>query len=200
MCGMLGWLEWRWLKGIYSPQPPNNRWGWAAVDGRTGQSGAPPDTVRCASHVTQPLGFGSFWPLEALSSATPDMHCSLSGAPLTGGSALPHTVPLILQLLQATVARSSHCSASAPDSPVAHRTVQWIIAERVQRNPRVASLELYGPGAPDTVWWHTGQSGAPYPGTLGFFAPLYLNPFFNLLLVCVEPLCTCRIYNLEQTS
>jgi hypothetical protein len=23
MCGMLGWLE-----GIYSPQPPNNRWGW----------------------------------------------------------------------------------------------------------------------------------------------------------------------------
>jgi hypothetical protein len=27
--------------------------GW----GRTGQSGAPPDTVRCASHVTQPLGF-----------------------------------------------------------------------------------------------------------------------------------------------
>jgi hypothetical protein len=28
----------------------------AAVDGRTGQSGAPPDTVRCASHVTRPLG------------------------------------------------------------------------------------------------------------------------------------------------
>jgi hypothetical protein len=46
--------------GIYSPQSPNNRWGWAAVDGRTGQSGAPPDTVRCASHVTKPLGFESF--------------------------------------------------------------------------------------------------------------------------------------------
>jgi hypothetical protein len=29
----------------------------AAVDGRTGQSGAPSDTVRCASHVTRPLGF-----------------------------------------------------------------------------------------------------------------------------------------------
>jgi hypothetical protein len=29
----------------------------ASVDERTGQSGAPPDTVRCASHVTQPLGF-----------------------------------------------------------------------------------------------------------------------------------------------
>jgi hypothetical protein len=49
--------------------------------------GAPPDTVRCASHVTQPLGFGSCQPLEALSSsgtrefgAAPDRHCSVSGA------------------------------------------------------------------------------------------------------------------------
>jgi hypothetical protein len=25
-----------------------------SVDGRIGQSGAPPDTIRCASHVTQP--------------------------------------------------------------------------------------------------------------------------------------------------
>jgi hypothetical protein len=62
---MLGWLEWRWLGGIYSPQPPKQTLEVAAVDGRTGHcpvrhrtlSGAPPDTVRCASHVTQPLGF-----------------------------------------------------------------------------------------------------------------------------------------------
>jgi hypothetical protein len=40
----LGCLEVWWL-------------GKAAVDGRTGQSGAPPDTVRCVSHITQPLGF-----------------------------------------------------------------------------------------------------------------------------------------------
>jgi hypothetical protein len=32
------------------------------------------------------------------------------------------------------------------------------------------------------------------------YAPLNLNPFFDLLLVCVEPLCTCITYNLEQTS
>jgi hypothetical protein len=48
--------------------------------------------------------------------------------------------------------------------------------------------------------WCSGQYGAPDQGTLGFFALLILNPFFNLLLVCVEPLCTCGIYNLEQTS
>jgi hypothetical protein len=54
---MLGWLEWRWLWGIDSPQPPIQPLGQAAVDGHTGQFGAPPDSVRCASHVTQPLGF-----------------------------------------------------------------------------------------------------------------------------------------------
>jgi hypothetical protein len=37
-------------------------------------------------------------------------------------------------------------------------------------------------------------------GHLGFFAPLHLNPNFDLLLVCVEPLYTYRIYNLEKTS
>jgi hypothetical protein len=87
---MLGCLEWRWLGGIYSPQPPKQPLGVAAVDGRTGQSGAPPDTIRCASHVTQPLGFGRCRPLEPLSSsgtgqsgAATDRYCSLSGAPLT---------------------------------------------------------------------------------------------------------------------
>jgi hypothetical protein len=69
---MLGWLEWRWLRGIYSPQPPNNRWGGATVDGRTEQSGAPPNTVWCASHVTQPLGFGRRRPLELCLLVAPD--------------------------------------------------------------------------------------------------------------------------------
>jgi hypothetical protein len=43
--------------GIYSPQPPIQPLGQAAVNGRTGQFGAPPDNVRLTSHVTQPLGF-----------------------------------------------------------------------------------------------------------------------------------------------
>jgi hypothetical protein len=95
---MLGWLEWWWLRGIYSPQPPKQPLGRAAINGRTGQSSAPPDAVRCASHVTQPLGFGRSRPLEPLSSsgtgqsgAAPGRYCSLSGAPPT----LPRTVPRI---------------------------------------------------------------------------------------------------------
>jgi hypothetical protein len=45
---MLGCLEEWWFGGIYSPNHQNGRWGTL--------SGAPLDTVRCASHVTQPLG------------------------------------------------------------------------------------------------------------------------------------------------
>jgi hypothetical protein len=80
---MLGWLEWRWLGGIYSPQPPKQPLGVATVDGRTRQSDTPPDTVRCASHITQSLGFWRFRPLELCLLVAPDSHCSLSGAPLT---------------------------------------------------------------------------------------------------------------------
>jgi hypothetical protein len=66
------------LGSIYSPQPPNNRWGWAAVDGRTGQPDAP---------ATSPNRYGLT--VGALSSrgtgqsgAAPDRYCALSGAPL----------------------------------------------------------------------------------------------------------------------
>jgi hypothetical protein len=73
--------------GYLYPSTTKQPLGQAAVDGRTGQSGAPPDTVQCASHITQPLGFGSCRPLGALSSsgtgqssAAPDSYCSLSSA------------------------------------------------------------------------------------------------------------------------
>jgi hypothetical protein len=83
----IGCLEWWWLGGYLYPSTIKQPLGQAAVDGRTGQSVAPLDTVRCASHVTQPLGFGSCQPLDALSSsgtgqsgAAPNRHCSVSGA------------------------------------------------------------------------------------------------------------------------
>jgi hypothetical protein len=46
-----------WWLGVFITPTTKVVVGNSAVDGRTGQSGAPPDTVRCASHVTQPLGF-----------------------------------------------------------------------------------------------------------------------------------------------
>jgi hypothetical protein len=44
---MLGWLEWRWLWGIYSPQPAIQPLGQVAVDGRTGLSGVPATSPNC---------------------------------------------------------------------------------------------------------------------------------------------------------
>jgi hypothetical protein len=128
---MLGWLKWRWLGGIYSPQRPKLPLGVAAVDGHIGQSGAPPDTVRCVSHVTQSLGFWRSPPLERWLLVAPDspvphrtrtVHCLVRLWPL-------------LWLLPRTVALSGHyavdrcavscCSAwctgqsgGTPDSPV----------------------------------------------------------------------------------
>jgi hypothetical protein len=43
--------------GFFIPPTPIQPLGQAAVDGCAGQSGAAPDSIRCASHVTQPLGF-----------------------------------------------------------------------------------------------------------------------------------------------
>jgi hypothetical protein len=51
----LGCNEW-WVVGdIYSPNHQTSRLVKVVVAWRTGQSSAPPDTVRCACHVTQPL-------------------------------------------------------------------------------------------------------------------------------------------------
>jgi hypothetical protein len=55
--------------------------------------------------------------------------------------------------------------------------------------PEAEEFELIHPGAPDTVRWYTGQSGAPDQGTLWFpFCSFILNPNLFFLLVCVEPL------------
>jgi hypothetical protein len=49
--------------------------------------------------------------------------------------------------------------------------------------------------------WCTGHCPVRKTRVLfGVFCYFLLNPNFDLLLVCVEPLCTYRIYNLEQTS
>ena len=114
-CNVLGWLKWRWLRGIYSPQPPNNRCGGAVVDGRTKQSGAPPDTVRCASHVTQPLGFERRRPLEALSSSGTGQVLFTVRCASDGCSALTRTV----------VHCSSESSAFAVDRCAKESLLRW---------------------------------------------------------------------------
>jgi hypothetical protein len=50
-------------------------------------------------------------------------------------------------------------SGGAPDSPVNYSGAPLKI-------PEGEELGVEFPGAPDTVRWHTGQSGAPDQGTL----------------------------------
>jgi hypothetical protein len=70
-----------------------------------------------------------------------------------------------------------------PDSPMNY-------SGEPPQKPEGEEFNLYGPGAPDsplvhrtlsggtpnTVRWHTGQSGAPDQGTLRFLLLLYFEP------------------------
>jgi hypothetical protein len=137
---MLGWLEWRWLWGIYSLQQPIQPLGRLSIDGRIGQSGAPPDTVWCATGhcpVRQPrhptvrvlmvstVGALTSW-ATGQCGAAPDRNCSLSGVPSGAALTLRELSAHCSRCrrpLELTVVSASRCSAGTPDSPVAH----WIV-------------------------------------------------------------------------
>jgi hypothetical protein len=175
---MLWWLEWRWLWGIYSPQPPIQPLGQAAVDGRTGQSGTPPDSVRCASHVTQLLGFWRFRPLELCLLVAPDspvphriatVHCSVRS-----DSTMHYRVGS--EPLQSTIALVAVAPLGAPDSPVNYSRSAFL-------KPEGGKFRLVRP-------WCTGHYLVAHrtvrcarPGfSLVYFAPFFLNPNFDLFI------------------
>jgi hypothetical protein len=171
MSEKFGCLEWWWLGGIYNPQPPHSRWGGCL------SMGAPDSPMRQPCHPTvrvltvSTVGALTSWG-AGQSGAAPGRHCSLSDAP--SGAALTLCelsthCSRCRRPLESTVALASRCSASTPDSPVAHRTVRWIIAEQLSRNPKVASLKSYGPG-------HRTLSGAPDQGSLRFLLLLSFEP------------------------
>jgi hypothetical protein len=144
-------------------------------------------TVRCASHITQPLGFWWFWPLELWQLGTSDSpvphRTTTVQCPVCSDSAL-----WLYRALLRTVAfgsdRWSQPLRWEPLLRLVHRTVWWIIAERRLRNPKVKSSACTVPGAPDTVQWctrhcpvvHRTRSGAPDQGSLRFLLLLYFEP------------------------
>jgi hypothetical protein len=179
--------------GIYSPNNQTNR--WAAVDGRNGQSGAPPDTVRCASHVTQLLGFWRFRPLELWHLGAPD-----SLAPhRTGTVHCPVRLWRLLWLLPWTVTLSGHCavdrcadsrcsawctgqSGATPDSPVNYSGVCLEKPEDEEFEVDPPWCTRHCPLAHRTVRCaRLGSSSVS-------FAPFFWTLTQIFLLVCVEPL------------
>jgi hypothetical protein len=103
------------------------------------------------------------------SGAAPDSHCSLSGAPSSAAltqRALSAHCSYSLFTFADDCWRSSCCSAwhtgqsgASPDSPVNY-------SEVALQKPEAEQFRVDLPGAPDTVWWHTGQSGTPDQGSL----------------------------------
>ena len=70
----------------------------------------------------------------------------------------------------------------APDSPVNYSGAPLDF-------PESEEFIVKSHGAPDTVRWHTGQSGAPDQGTLRLSLALLVEPFFLVfLLAFCEPL------------
>jgi hypothetical protein len=173
------WMPWiEVVGGIYSPNHQNSRWGGLL------SIGAPDSPVHQPRHPTvrvlmvSTVGALTVW-ATGQSGVTPDSHCSLFGAPSGAALALCELSTHCSRWrrpLESTVVLGSRCSTVTPDSPVTHRTVRWIIAERGLRNPKVKSLKSIHPGAPDTIWWCTGQSGAPYQGSLRFLLLLSFEP------------------------
>jgi hypothetical protein len=171
----LGCNEWWVVGGIYSPNHQTSRLLKAAVAWHTEQSVAPPDTVRCACHGTKPLD-SDRWSFCLLGHRTVrwctgqtlfNVRCAIWPCSDTGAHCSAFN-----DFCRRPLARSSRCSAGTPDSPVRHRTLSGATPDipvnysgATSRIPEGEQFRVGVPGAPDTVRWHTEQSGAPDQGT-----------------------------------
>jgi hypothetical protein len=173
---MLGWLWMRWLGVFIALIHFHSRWGvcwrWAH---RTG-------TVPCpvGRHVTQPLGFGARLTIGALSS------CGTGQSGATPDSPVPLWLPALTSAMTLFIcqsrplARASRCSGGSPDSPVAHRTVRWIIAEGALEFLRVAGSKCTTL-VHRTVWCANSQHTQVLCSVSNWV------PNLISFLVCVEP-------------
>jgi hypothetical protein len=124
-----------------------------------------------------------FRPLELLTTGSPDspvvhrtatVHCPVR---LLAPALTLHAQSRIVHCSRSSCRRSlalcSRYSTGTPDSPVNYSGV-------ASRIPEGGKFRVGFPGAPDTVRWHTGQSGAPDQGCLRVvFCSFYLNPFLD---------------------
>jgi hypothetical protein len=132
-CWKLGCLEWWWLGVFIAPTTKIAvgegycRWAHRTVWCATGHC-----PVRQPRHPTvrvltvSTVGALTAWATER-SGATPDSHCSLSGAPSDAALTLRELSTHCSRCrrpLESTIALGSRCSAGTPDSPVTHRTVR----------------------------------------------------------------------------
>jgi hypothetical protein len=111
------------------------------------------------------------------SSGAPDRSCSLSGAPSGVCSDSARAVGTVHCSLFTFAVDRWRCSCysawhigqsgATPDSPVNYSGGHF-------QKPEGGKFGVDLPGAPDTVRWHTGQSGAPEQGSLRLSFALFI--------------------------
>jgi hypothetical protein len=138
-------------------------------------------TVRCATGhcpVRQPRHLTiRVRPLELLTCGPSDspvvhrtgsVHCLVRHlAPALTSARAVALFTVHCRLLQTTIGTVSRCSAGTPDSPVNYSGGQF-------QKPKGGKFGVILSGAPDTVRWHTGQSGAPDQGCLQLSFALFI--------------------------
>jgi hypothetical protein len=130
-----------------------------SVAWRTGQFGAPPDTVQCGSLSL--FGEADRWRLGAV--GAPDtVRCTPDTVRCTSDSPVPPPDRWL-----GHVSRVDRAADRWPDRPLAHRTVRCTPDSPVNysrtspTNSRERPVRSSQSGAPDTVRCTTGHSGAP---------------------------------------
>jgi hypothetical protein len=174
--------------GIYSPTHKNGHWGGCLLMGA-------PDTIRCASHVTQPLGFDRWssdsWDHQTVRWCTGQslftVRCAFwrcsdfcANCPCT----VAHCSPFADDRWRCSRCSAWHTgqSGGTPDSPVNYSGVAFPETRRWQVRVDPPWCTGHCPVAQRTV--RCARPGQPSVS----FAPFFLNPMLDILLVCVEPL------------
>jgi hypothetical protein len=136
--------------------------------------GAPDSPVRQPRHPTGRVRSLELWQIGAPDCPVPHrtvtVHCTVRLLALLWLlRELSTHCSRIVHLLQTTVGAVGVAPLGTPDSLVPHRTVRWIIAEWLSKNPKLSSSELIFL-AHRTV--RCTRPGQPLVG----FAPFFLNP------------------------
>jgi hypothetical protein len=197
MCWLKTWMPWSVVVGgIYSPNHQSGRWGGCL------STGAPDCPVRQPHHPTvrvRPLELWQVGPPDSLVvHRTVLVHCQVLAPALTLRALSTHCSRTVLFCRRLLVPLAV-APLGTPDSPVLHRTVWRIIAEWLPKFPKLASWSwstlvhrtlsggaVWGTGHCPVVHRTVRCAKAVQPSV--DFAPFYLNPFLDFLLVCVEPL------------
>jgi hypothetical protein len=135
------------------------------------------NTVRCASHVSRPLGFDRWssdcWGLWAVRWCTGQVlytvRCAVCCCSDSGAHCSALNVFAVDRWREVIVAPLAHrtLSGASPDSPVNY-------SGAASHFPDGEEFSVEFPGAPDTVRWHIGQSGAPDQGAFGMSLALFI--------------------------